>query len=210
MSNWDKRWMDLATLVSSWSKDRSRKCGAVIVDHRESVVSLGWNGFPRGINDNVDERHERPAKYQWTEHAERNAIYGAASRGHSVQGCTMYVSWYPCADCARAIIQSGIGFLVCVEPDWNDPRWASDFAVVKTMFDEAVVEVDFVHGFEAPRTRMGKKERARIVLLEKQVQLLTRVVNAQPELSSVYVQEAHKFYDDPEAIAAREVLKEQS
>ena len=60
--SWDSRWMDMARLVGSWSKDRSRKCGAVIVDSRNVLVSIGWNGFPRGINDDVDARHERPTK----------------------------------------------------------------------------------------------------------------------------------------------------
>ena len=131
----------MATLVASWSKDRSRHAGAVIVDDRNVLVSIGWNGFPRGINDDVDTRHERPAKYKWTEHAERNAIFNAAANGHHTRGCTMYLQWYPCADCARAIIQAGIIKLVCKEPDWNDPIWAADFEVVKEMLDESRVEV---------------------------------------------------------------------
>lgn len=134
----------MAKLVASWSKDRSRSCGAVIVDYRNVVVSIGWNGFPRGVNDDVDSRHERPTKYQWTEHAERNAIFNAAANGHSTKGCTMYLSWYPCADCARAIIQSGILRIVSIEPDWNDHIWSADFAVVKEMLAEAGVEVRFL------------------------------------------------------------------
>ena len=134
---WNKRWMDMAILIASWSKDRSRYAGAVIVDDRNVLVSIGWNGFPRGIDDDVDARHERPAKYKWTEHAERNAIYNAAANGHHTRDCIMYLQWYPCADCARAIIQSGIIKLVCKEPDWNDTIWAADFEVVKEMLDEA-------------------------------------------------------------------------
>lgn len=133
--------MDVARLVASWSKDRSRTCGAVIVDDRNVLVSIGWNGFPRGVNDDVDARHGRPAKYKWTEHAERNAIYNAAANGHSTRGCTIYLPWYPCADCARAIIQSGIARIVCTEPDWNDHIWAADFAVVREMLAEVGLEV---------------------------------------------------------------------
>ncbi len=147
---WDKRWMDLAALVASWSKDRSRKTSAVIVDDRNVLVSIGWNGFPRGLNDDADHRHERPAKYRWTEHAERNAIYNAAANGYPVRGCTMYLTWYPCADCARAIIQSGIRAVVCVEPDWNDPNWSEDFAVVKEMFSEAGIVTRFDGAMRAP------------------------------------------------------------
>lgn len=138
---WDTRWMDMAKLVATWSKDRSRTCGAIIVDNRNVLVSIGWNGFPRGISDDVDERHERPAKYKWTEHAERNAIFNAAANGHPTKGCTMYLPWYPCADCARAIIQSGIVSIVCAEPDWLDHIWAADFKVVQEMLGESSVRV---------------------------------------------------------------------
>lgn len=145
--SWTTRWMDLALLVASWSKDRSRRVSAVIVDDRNNLVALGWNGFPRGIDDDVDKRHARPAKYQWTEHAERNALYNAAANGHPVRGCTIYIPWYPCADCARAIIQSGISKAVLVEPDWEDRKYASDFAVVAEMLAEAGMEIEFVTGY---------------------------------------------------------------
>lgn len=144
MSGWDARFIALCELVASWSKDRSRHCGAVIVDDRNAVVSLGWNGFPRGLDDTVEARHERPAKYLWTEHAERNAIYNAASQGGRVRGCRIYLQWYPCADCARAIIQSGIREVVCFEPDWEDPKWGADFRAVHVMLDECGVASRFV------------------------------------------------------------------
>lgn len=148
-SNWDNRWMDLARLVSGWSKDRSRQVGAVIVDPRNVVVALGWNGFPRGIDDNIDCRHARPAKYLWTEHAERNAIYNAAASGASTRGCRIYLPWYPCADCARALIQAGIDEMIAVKPDWSDPTYANDFAVVREMLQEAGLQVRFLAG-DAP------------------------------------------------------------
>jgi dCMP deaminase len=149
MNIWDARWMDLASLVATWSKDRSRKTGAVVVDQRNVVVALGWNGFPRGVDDEVERRHARPAKYQWTEHAERNALYNAAANGISTRGCRLYIPWYPCADCARGIIQSGISEVIAFEPDWNDPTYAADFATVREMFEEVGTYVRFVPG-EAP------------------------------------------------------------
>lgn len=142
--SWDEKHMKLALLVSERSKDRSRKTAAVIVDQNESEIATGYNGFPRGVDDNVDSRHERPAKYKWTEHAERNAIYNAARSGIRTEGCRMYMPWYPCMDCARAVIQAGIGELVCYEPDWNDPIWAKDFADVPLLLSEGGVKVRFI------------------------------------------------------------------
>ena len=149
-SSWDKRWMSMCALVASWSKDRSRQTGAVIVDQYNTEISTGWNGFPRGIDDSVEARHERPTKYAWTEHAERNAIYKAASLGRATRGCTMYLPWFPCVDCARAIIQSGISDIICVEPDWEDKIWGKDFIVVLEMLEEAKVEINFLEGYEPP------------------------------------------------------------
>ncbi len=138
---WNDRWMSLARMVATWSKDRSRQTGAVIVGDRNVMLSIGWNGFPRGCDDDVAERHERPAKYKWTEHAERNAIYNATAVGISMTGATLFIPWYPCADCARAIIQVGIAEIVCVEPDWLDATWGDDFAVVREMFAECGISV---------------------------------------------------------------------
>ncbi len=144
MIKWDIRWMQMCNRVASWSKDRNTKVGAVIVNGRNTVVAVGWNGFPRNINDDVEERHARPLKYSWTEHAERNAIYNAANKGLATNGARMYVNWYPCIECARGIIQSGIIELVGIEPDWNDKRWGNDFKIVKEMLVEAGVEVRFL------------------------------------------------------------------
>lgn len=106
--SWDKKFMGLANYIAKWSKDPSTKVGAVIVNSDKRVVSLGYNGFPQGVDDSVVERYERPAKYKYTEHSERNAIFSAARLGVSLVGCTIYCNYLPCADCARAIIQSGI------------------------------------------------------------------------------------------------------
>lgn len=145
-----ERWMSLADWAASQSEDRSRKTGAVIVDNESRVVAVGWNQFPRRIDTKVESRHERPAKYQWTEHAERNAIYDAAALGISTHDTYMFLTWYPCADCARAIIQAGISTLICVEPDWSDPKWGADFNTVQDMLQEAQVAVAFDKTRSAP------------------------------------------------------------
>lgn len=142
--NWDKRFLELAQHIANWSKDRSTKVGAVIADSNHRLVSIGYNGFPSGISDEVDSRHNRPAKYMYTEHAERNALYTAARNGTNVEGCTMYLQWFPCADCARGIIQSGIKRLVCTPPNFNLEEWRASFMVAHEMLVEADIELKFV------------------------------------------------------------------
>ncbi len=143
---WDERWLGMARLVGSWSKDRSRCVGCVIVNDRNVVVSLGWNGFPRAIDDEVECRHQRPEKYLWSEHAERNALFNAAASGNSTLNCRIYQSMYPCAHCARGIVQAGICEVVTVEPNWKDETYGEEFEVTRQMLKEASVRVRFVDG----------------------------------------------------------------
>lgn len=151
-AHWDERFMNLAREVAQWSKDRSRKVGCIIVGPGKEIRATGYNGFPRGVADDVEARHQRPAKYRWTEHAERNAIYNAARSGVSTMNCLAYLPWFPCMDCARALVQAGIAEVVAIEPDWNDPQFAADFADVQQLFVEAGVRLRFVVG-EAPKQK---------------------------------------------------------
>lgn len=145
--NWDQKFLRLALEIASWSKDQSTKVGAVIVGADREIISTGYNGMCRGIDDNVPERHVRPGKYMWFEHAERNAIYNAARIGISVKGSTIYVTSLPvkfpcCADCGRGIIQSGI-VRVVQEPFAGDAaRWKDSCDVTMQMFSEAGIILD--------------------------------------------------------------------
>jgi dCMP deaminase len=118
-SDWHEFFLADAFFVSGKSKDRSTKCGCVVTTKDHDVLVRGWNDHPRGIKD-LDVRRERPEKYVWTEHAERNAIYNAARIGVSLKGGTIYVNRVPCPDCARAIIQSGIDEIVTTMGDDED------------------------------------------------------------------------------------------
>ena len=69
MGNWDNKFVELSNLVASWSKDTNTKVGAVIVDEDNIVLSMGYNGFPRGCDDSIESRYEKPIKYLYTEHA---------------------------------------------------------------------------------------------------------------------------------------------
>jgi dCMP deaminase len=139
---WDRRFLQMALLQASWSKDTSTQVGCVIVGPNREVRSTGYNGMPRGVRDGVEARHVRPAKYLYMEHGERNALYNAARVGVPTEGCTLYVTstplkFPPCADCARAIIQCGI-VRVVQEPHVGDmTRWAESCAATMEMFAEA-------------------------------------------------------------------------
>lgn len=132
---WDQRYLELAELVSTWSKDPSTKTGAVIVSPENFVVSLGYNGFPRGVEDSLERLDNRELKYKMIVHCERNAIIAAK---RDLKGCTLYT--YPfmsCAPCAGMVIQSGISR--CVAPYNDNPRWQEDFKLTQQMFREANV-----------------------------------------------------------------------
>lgn len=138
--SWDQYFLQLATLAATRSKDRSVHVGAVIVDVHHNIRATGYNGFPRGVADSYDWRHQRPTKYKFTEHAERNAIYSAARSGVSTEGCTIYCTHAPCSDCARAVIQAGI--IRHVFPDGAVlPTYAEDTAYALDMLREAEVEI---------------------------------------------------------------------
>jgi len=143
---WTQKFVDLATHLTSWSKDKSTKTSAIIVSDNNSILSIGYNGFPRGVDDSIADRYERPKKYLYTEHAERNAIYNAAAHGISTKGTTMYTCWFPCADCSRGISQAGIKKLVCdrlTEEDMNG-RWGDSFRASLEILRESGVEIEYL------------------------------------------------------------------
>ena len=112
MSSWDKKFTELANHIATWSKDRSTKVGAVVVNNRNKILSIGYNGFPIGVNDDVDERHSRPEKYEWVAHAEENCVLSAAEIGVSLANCKIYCNYITFPRCCRAIIQSGINEVI--------------------------------------------------------------------------------------------------
>jgi len=149
MISWDEYFLTMAYLAAMRSKDQSTHCGAVIVDEMKNVVATGYNSFVRGIDDDVPERQKRPEKYLWFEHGERNAIYSAAMRGCPLKGCTIYVTGIPCADCARAIIQSGIKEVVVRSREKFGCEWGDSMKVACIMFKESGVilrdtDVEFI------------------------------------------------------------------
>lgn len=124
--NWTEYFLGIAEQVKLKSKDESTQIGAVIVGVDNEVLSTGYNSFPRGMDDLKKERQERPEKYFWFEHAERNAIYNAARVGIPLKNSKIYLtSGLPCMDCARGIVNSGIKTVYCKETctTKNKKKW---------------------------------------------------------------------------------------
>jgi dCMP deaminase len=137
---WTETFFELAHVTAKRSKDQSTQLGAVIAGSGNNVVSVGYNCFPRGINDNKPSRHQRPAKYLYFEHAERNAIYNAARQ--VLIGTKLFIPHYPCADCARGIIQTGIKHVV-IENIGVIKGWNTSCAAAEEMLKEAGIIVTY-------------------------------------------------------------------
>lgn len=147
---WDEYFLDLIPLIASKSKDPSTKVGAITSGQDHGTRTTGFNGFPAGVEDDIErvpERYERPAKYKWTVHAEMNAVIYAAKVGIPLNGCFIYVDWHPCTNCAGAIIGAGIKEVI-IDGDsasYNNldlrARWKEDHDIAGQMFSEAGVRV---------------------------------------------------------------------
>jgi dCMP deaminase len=132
--DWDTWHMNDAMHAASKSKDKRKKVGAVIIGLDKETISKGYNGPPRNIDDSNPLIHEQPLKDKIYVHAEVNAIYNASRRGASVMGSTLYVTFHPCSECAKAIIQSGIAEVVVMgsEDLRPDSRWSADNEVARS------------------------------------------------------------------------------
>lgn len=140
ISKWALRFYQMAKLVGSWSKDPSTQVGAVITEHNR-IVSVGFNGYPHGISDKAD-REDREMKLSKTIHAEENAILFAK---RDLSGCELWVTHFPCPNCAAKIIQTGIGVVHCPAADDDFmARWGEKIKISESMLAEAGVEIHWL------------------------------------------------------------------
>ena len=147
MDKWDKRFLDMAKLASTWSKDPSTQTGAVIVRPDRSIASVGFNGFPRAMLDNKELYDDREQKYSRIIHCEMNALNFV--QDHSVHGYTLYT--YPFLSCDRCYVhmaQAGITRFVAPKcPLELEERWGEAFARVRSYAKECsaitIDEVDY-------------------------------------------------------------------
>lgn len=138
MNKWDVRFLDLASLVASWSKDPSSKVGCVISNSNHIILSVGFNGMPRGVDD--DKLLEvRSVKLEAVIHAEENALLFA--RG-GVAGATAYVTHHPCTSCSSKLIQAGIARIMYLGNADFEARWAENLCIATLLLTQAGVVVE--------------------------------------------------------------------
>lgn len=137
------KFIPVAQAVAGLSKDGSTKVGAIILDEDCNILSVGFNGFPRGVKDTPDRYADKVVKYQLIAHAESNAIAQAARTGARLLGsCLLVTALYPCSMCARLIIQSGIKTVYAPKHgDEINPKWIAEAIISRQMFAEAGVKV---------------------------------------------------------------------
>ena len=138
--SWDEYFMGIAMLSSYRSKDPNTQVGACIVNDRNKIMSVGYNGFPLGCSDDefpwerTGEMYD--TKYPYVCHAELNAILN--SRDSNLDGCKIYVALFPCNECAKAIIQSGIREVVYISDKYAETE---STRASKRMFEAAGVKL---------------------------------------------------------------------
>jgi dCMP deaminase len=142
-NKWNKRYIELAKLISTWSKDTT-KVGAVCVSNRGRILSVGYNGFPRGVEDSEARLKDRDTKLKFIVHAEQNAIYNAGYNGVKLDKSSIYISGLPvCSECAKAIIQAGIENVYMLDINYPEP-WVDNFKLSYEMFKESGIGVTLI------------------------------------------------------------------
>ena len=152
--SWDEYFMGVSLLAAKRSKDPNTQVGACIVDNNNIILSTGYNGFPYGCSDDLYpwEREGDDTKYNYVVHAELNAILNA--RGKNLKGSKLYVDLFPCNECAKAIIQSGIAEVVYLYDKYADT--AATVASKKMLTSAGVKLTQFTTGKDSITLKFKK------------------------------------------------------
>lgn len=149
---WDDRFFTMAKQVSAWSKDPKRKVGAVVVASDMRQLSVGYNGFPRGVRDDEERLADEDLKNMFSVHAELNAMSQA---GFPLDGATLYVTQFPCHECMKSVVQHGVKRVVAAPPRMDEgSKWEGSWGVAQQMAKEAGVDVLCVWGGFEPDDRV--------------------------------------------------------
>ena len=137
------KYFKLASYTAhTFSKDPSTKVGCILLKPGSlQILSIGYNGFPRGVDETDASRWERPIKYSFVEHSERNCLYNACRSGTCTDNSIAVTTLFPCCDCCRALIQAGVKTIISQTPDYSNPQWGSDYQISEIMLLEAAVQV---------------------------------------------------------------------
>lgn len=128
-----------------FSKDPSTKvCALFIYPESLQILSSGYNGFCRGVDEKQISRWERPEKYKYVVHAETNGIYNACRNGVSLKDSICIVTMFPCSNCSKGLIQVGIKELITSKPDFNHERWGEDFKYSFEMLKEVGIHIIYI------------------------------------------------------------------
>ena len=137
---WKNRFISLAKEISTWSKDPSTQIGCVAIEPETGrILSVGYNGFPEGIEDSEKRLNDRQEKYKYVIHAEKNCIYNACKNGISLEGCHFYVYGYPtCSECTKSIVQVGASsvFYKMKEKGVVNPKWMDENKISESIYAE--------------------------------------------------------------------------
>ena len=140
---WKKRFLKSSKEISTWSKDPSTKVGALIISEDRNIISTGYNGFPRNIEDTEERLNNRELKYKFILHAEMNCILNALYNGRSVKDCILFVHGLPpCSECTKSIIQAGIKKVITDSKATDN--WKESLKLSLEMLKEANVEIEFI------------------------------------------------------------------
>ena len=142
LSKWDLRFLRIAEEVRTWSKDPGTTVGCVLVKDRR-ILATGYNGFPAGLSDSLPLYEDREYKLAVVIHAEKNSLFNAAKNGANTQGCTAYITFPPCSQCASALIQAGVAEVVCPDPAGSPSRWKENFQIGQRILKDLQISVKY-------------------------------------------------------------------
>ena len=150
----DIRFLLMSAHIASWSLDPSTQTGAVITDSKKRIISCGYNGLPKGVEDTYERLNNREIKYSMVCHCERNAIVFAQ---RDLDGCTLYTwPFMSCSVCSGVVVQSGIKRVVA--PLNNNERWKDSFTLSTQIFNEAGVEIVLIDPSNIPSLTLNSSE----------------------------------------------------
>lgn len=141
-----KKFYELAKVKAGlFSKDKSTKVCALYIDPISlHILSTGYNGMPRNIDENIESRWERPQKYKYVVHAEANGIYNACRSGVSLNNSICLVTFFPCSECTKGIIQVGVKELITPYPDFKNNKYGEDYKFSMEMLSEAKINISYI------------------------------------------------------------------